>query len=197
MHATNAFVLIRRGRRRHQKRRTNPSLSTMEPPNRPAPQKRTAASMNTNPVLPHKYVPKGSPSPIMSNPKPSRTSTETRQPRSRSQTVSLGWQEDDDPTRLRSSRLQIELAECVETKTVTTTTTTKRSYPPLLIQQKPLELLDAKEYPLAIKPTPNELTRISYDVDISDDETIAGGLSTVPRTVCFLLCRLATPGTKY
>lgn len=65
----------------------------------------------------------------------------------------------------RTSRLQIELAECVETKTITTTTTTKRSYPPLLIQQQPLDILDAKEYPLAFKPIPTELTKFSYEVD--------------------------------
>lgn len=90
--------------------------------------------------------------------------TELRRPRS-SQTVSVGWEEGGDTMSRRTSRLQIELAECVETKTVTTTTTTKRSYPPLLIQQQSLDSLDAKEYPLAFKPMPAELTKFSYEVD--------------------------------
>jgi F-box and WD-40 domain protein CDC4 len=157
----------------------------MEPPSRPTSQKRTAASLNSNQELPQKYVSDGSPSPFISNPKSMHTSTEIRRPRSRSQTVSLGWDEDTDSGVLRTSRLQIELAECVETKTVTTTTTTKRSYPPLLIQQKPLELLDAKDYPLAIKPTPIELTKISYDVDVPNEEAFTASLSTAPRAVCF------------
>jgi F-box and WD-40 domain protein CDC4 len=157
----------------------------MEPPNRPTSQKRTAASLNTKPVLPQKYASDGSPSPFISKPKSMHTCTETRRPRSRSQTVSLGWEEDTEAAISRTSRLQIELAECVETKTVTTTTTTKRSYPPLLMQQKPLELLDAKDYPLAIKPTPVELTKISYDVDIPDEYGFATSLATDPRAVCF------------
>lgn len=65
----------------------------------------------------------------------------------------------------RTSRLQIELAECVETKTVTTTTTTKRSYPPLLIQQQSLDQLNAKEYPLAMKPPPAELLKFQYEIE--------------------------------
>jgi F-box and WD-40 domain protein CDC4 len=78
----------------------------------------------------------------------------------------MGWEEPDDIVSQRTTRLQIELAECVETKTVTTTTTTKRSYPPLLIQPpRSLESLDAKEYPLALKPTPYELTNFSYEVN--------------------------------
>lgn len=77
----------------------------------------------------------------------------------------LGWEENDEISR-SSTRLQVELAECVETKTVTTTTTTKRSYPPLLVQPpRSLQALDAKEYPLALKPTPYELTNFSYEVD--------------------------------
>jgi F-box and WD-40 domain protein CDC4 len=84
-----------------------------------------------------------------------------------SQIDALGWEESDDMVSSRSTtRLQVELAECVETKTVTTTTTTKRSYPPLLVQApRSLHTLDAKEYPLALKPTPHELTNFSYEVD--------------------------------
>jgi F-box and WD-40 domain protein CDC4 len=78
----------------------------------------------------------------------------------------LGWEENDDIISRSTTRLQVELAECVETKTVTTTTTTKRSYPPLLVQPpRSLHTLDAKEYPLALKPTPCELTNFSYEID--------------------------------
>lgn len=77
-----------------------------------------------------------------------------------------GWSE---TRRLRSEDIasfHIELAECVETKTITTTTTTKRSYPPLLVQPpRPLETLDSKQYPLARKPTPDEIASFSYEVD--------------------------------
>jgi len=82
--------------------------------------------------------------------------------------VGIKWDEDSDAASSRAARLQIDLAECVETKTVTTTTTTKRSYPPLLFRQTPLEELDAREYPLANKPTPKELTKFSYDVNAHD-----------------------------
>jgi F-box and WD-40 domain protein CDC4 len=157
----------------------------MEPPSRPTSQKRTAASLNTKPVLPQKYVPEGSPSPFITKPKSTHTSTESRRPRSRSQTVSLGWDEGTDTGGLRTSSLQIELAECVETKTVTTTTTTKRSYPPLLVKQKPLELLNAKDYPLAVKPTPIEFTKISYDVDIPDEDAPVADPSISSQAVCF------------
>jgi F-box and WD-40 domain protein CDC4 len=87
------------------------------------------------------------------------------QPRSRNQTVSIEWIEGDDPSPRRTSRLQIELAECVETKTVTTTTTTKRSYPPLLIREQLLDKLDTKEYPLALKAIPAGVNNFSYDIN--------------------------------
>lgn len=79
--------------------------------------------------------------------------------------VSVDWKEGNDSVSRLTSRLEIELAECVETKTVTTTTTTKRSYPPLLIQQHSLTSLDVKEYPLALKETPAELSKFSYGLD--------------------------------
>lgn len=92
------------------------------------------------------------------------SATETRRPRS-GPTVSVGWDEGEDLISRSTSRLHIDLAECVETKTVTTTTTTKRSYPPILLRHKPLQSLDTKEYPLAANPTPPELTHISYEID--------------------------------
>ena len=84
------------------------------------------------------------------------------------------------------TRLQVELAECIETKTVTTTTTTKRSYPPLLVRPpRSLESLDSKEYPLASKPTPKKLVNFSYMVG---DELIRLRDASSPNTslgVCF------------
>ncbi|CAL3969140.1 unnamed protein product [Diplocarpon coronariae] len=85
--------------------------------------------------------------------------------RPRNRTVSVGWVEGGDAISRQTSSMQIELAECVETKTVTTTTTTKRSYPPLLVKQRPLGKLSTKEYPLAMKPPPAELLRFSYEVE--------------------------------
>jgi len=85
-----------------------------------------------------------------------------------SQMVSIEWK--DDAVSRHTSTLQIGVAECVETKTVTTTTTTKRSYPPLLIQQQSLENLDAKEYPLASRPTPAELLNFSYEIDQPNED---------------------------
>lgn len=99
---------------------------------------------------------------------------ESRRPRS-SQRVSVSW--DEVNTALaRSTRLQFEVAECVETKTVTTTTTTKRSYPPLLVREpRPLSSLDSKEYPLALRPTPPELASFTFDLGGNDAESWAVG----------------------
>lgn len=90
----------------------------------------------------------------------------------------------------QSSRLQIELSECVETKTVTTTTTTKRAYPPLIIRPPgPINRLDAKEYPLATKPTPQELRCFSYEIDgqtISLQEEESRSISQVKKPLVVL-----------
>ena len=140
----------------------------MDPPARPVSKRRAAPTQSSSLVSSHKYPSDASPSPFASTPKSMHTNTtEVLRPRPRAhgQTVAMEWDEDNDTPSSRTSRLQIELAECVETKTVTTTTTTKRSYPPLLFRQKGLDMLDAKEYPLALKPTPDELKRISYNVD--------------------------------
>ncbi|KAI1001923.1 Cell division control protein 4 [Podosphaera aphanis] len=101
---------------------------------------------------------------LTSNLKHSHTESNSNPSSPSSQTVSVGWIEDEDPESRQSSRVQIELAECVETKTVTTTTTTKRSYPPLLVRQPALGKLDKKEYPLATKLPPPSLLNFSYDV---------------------------------
>ncbi|THV54796.1 hypothetical protein BGAL_0020g00500 [Botrytis galanthina] len=133
----------------------------MDPPHRPQSKHRTLSQSTQMSGTP-KFKSDASPSPFISNSKLLQHSVETRHP---SQTVSLGWQDGDD-TVGHASRLQVELEDIIETKTVTTTTTTKRSYPPLLFQNpRPLDSLDAKEYPLAFKPTPAELTRFSYEID--------------------------------
>lgn len=103
-------------------------------------------------------------------PKPTSTTTMSKSLRGGYKTPDnvemTGWSE---TRRLGSEDIasfHIELAECVETKTITTTTTTKRSYPPLLVQPpRSLESLDSKQYPLARKPTPNEIASFTYEVD--------------------------------
>ncbi|TGO21736.1 hypothetical protein BPAE_0203g00110 [Botrytis paeoniae] len=133
----------------------------MDHPHRPQSKHRTLSQSTQMSGTP-KFKSDASPSPFISNSKLLQHSVETRHP---SQTVSLGWQDGDD-TVGHASRLQVELEDIIETKTVTTTTTTKRSYPPLLFQNpRPVDSLDAKEYPLAFKPTPAELTRFSYEID--------------------------------
>ncbi|CAJ2505840.1 Uu.00g132340.m01.CDS01 [Anthostomella pinea] len=88
---------------------------------------------------------------------------DSRRPRSGQTTVSVNF---DDPDSLSPHpRIKFDLAECIETKTITTTTTTKRSYPPLLVREsRPLLSLDSKEFPLAQKPTPPELANFTFDV---------------------------------
>lgn len=101
---------------------------------------------------------------------PVQKTTEIRRPRTNQRlTVSFDDPEGDVPGS--SASLQYELAQCVETKTVTTTTTTKRSYPPVFIRQpRPLEALDLKEYPLAQGPTPPDLRKFTLDLSENDDE---------------------------
>lgn len=92
-----------------------------------------------------------------------------------SQQVSVRW-DDESNVAGRAARLQFEVAECVETKTVTTTTTTKRSYPPLFMREpRPLSSLDSKEYPLASRPTPPELTRFTLDIGGADRDGLPLG----------------------
>lgn len=107
--------------------------------------------------------PKGSP--------PAQKTTEIRRPRT-NQRLTVSFDDSDDPDVPGSAaRLQYEVAQCVETRTVTTTTTTTRSYPPLLIRQpRPLEALDTKEYPLAHGPTPPDLRKFTLDLNENDDD---------------------------
>ncbi|KAI0133879.1 hypothetical protein BJ170DRAFT_716036 [Xylariales sp. AK1849] len=95
---------------------------------------------------------------------PNSLSQPRSRPRSSQTTVSVNWDEADPLSS--HPRMKFEVAECIETKTITTTTTTKRSYPPLFVREpKPLLSLDSKEYPLAQKPTPPELANFTFDVD--------------------------------
>ena len=115
----------------------------------------------------------------MASPPAVQKTTEVRRPRS-SQKVSVSWDEGENTVTRRTSRLQFELAECVETKTVTTTTTTKRAYPPLLVRQRrPLSGLDSKEYPLANRPTPPELARFTVDLDDNDSFSLDSSFEDV------------------
>ncbi|KAI0968097.1 quinon protein alcohol dehydrogenase-like superfamily [Xylaria arbuscula] len=89
---------------------------------------------------------------------------ELKRPRSSQTTVSVNFDEADSLSP--HARIKFDVAECIETKTVTTTTTTKRSYPPLLVREsRPLYSLDAKEFPLARKPTPPELAHFAFNVE--------------------------------
>jgi hypothetical protein len=82
------------------------------------------------------------------------------------QVSNMEWEDSEVILPQGATRLQVERLECVETKTITTTTTTKRSYPPLIVRPpRALHSLDAREYPLAVKPTPEELTNFSFEVD--------------------------------
>ncbi|KAH6886225.1 WD40-repeat-containing domain protein [Thelonectria olida] len=95
------------------------------------------------------------------SPSPAEQAVELRQPRP-SQTLSVNISEG---AQNRSRRFQLEVSECVETKTVTTTTRLTRKFPHVFVRDPiPLENLDTKEYPLAMKPTPPELIQFSYNL---------------------------------
>lgn len=111
--------------------------------------------------------------------------TEVSRPRAhRGLTVSFDDQ-DEPNSASHVSRLQYEVAECVETKTITTTTTTKRSFPPVFIRQpRALESLDTKEYPLASGPTPPDLRKFSVDLTEHDNELAWSLLSSDSSFPC-------------
>ena len=142
----------------------------MDPPARPHIKRRAVSSQMSSAILKENFVSDGSPSPFASNPKYMEGGAEIHRPRPRRQTVSVAYSESDDALPQSRAGFKIQLAECVETKTVTTTTTTKRTYPPLLVRQQSLDKLDMKEYPLAMKPTPPELTQTCYEVDGETEE---------------------------
>ncbi|KAL7785868.1 WD40 repeat-like protein [Trichoderma ceciliae] len=103
----------------------------------------------------------------------SQQGLEPRRPRSaHMQTVSVNIAESTPPNGNR--RFQLHVSECVETKTVTTTTRLTRKFPQVFIRDPaPLESLDTKEYPLAMKPAPPELADFSYSFG-TDEEDFGG-----------------------
>ncbi|KAG5993992.1 hypothetical protein E4U43_003342, partial [Claviceps pusilla] len=110
------------------------------------------------------------------SPKPSSQAVEPRRPRSAPR-VSVSIAEGD---KENGGRFELQVSECVETKTVTTTTRLTRKFPRIFLRDPaPLESLDHKEYPLALKPTPPELLQFSYEEleeERLDDESSNGEL---------------------
>ncbi|KAE8451604.1 hypothetical protein EG329_003677 [Mollisiaceae sp. DMI_Dod_QoI] len=135
----------------------------MDPPTRAHIKRRAVSAQSISTNMSENVLSDRSSASFISKPKYGQLGIEGH-PRPRNQMVSVGWVDGDNTMSRRTSSLQFELAECVETKTITTTTTTKRSYPPLLIRQR-LDELDVKEYPLALKPPPAELLNFSYEID--------------------------------
>jgi F-box and WD-40 domain protein CDC4 len=105
-------------------------------------------------------------------PSPPSQALEPRRPKS-AQTVSVNFSDGASTGQNGTRRFQLEVSECVETKTVTTTTRLTRKFPHVFVRDPtPLEYLDAKEYPLAMKPTPPELTEFSYNMPTHDDDYV-------------------------
>ncbi|KAJ6438864.1 cell division control protein 4 [Purpureocillium lavendulum] len=95
------------------------------------------------------------------SPSPAGQAVEPRRPRS-AQTVSVSLA---DAQQKPGRRFQLEVSECVETKTVTTTTRLTRKFPHVFVRDPtPLVNLDTKEYPLAMKETPLELMQFQYNM---------------------------------
>lgn len=136
----------------------------MEPPNRSHIKRRAVSAQHIGTNFAASRTADKSPSPLEPKSRYGHLGMEGQPARSRNQVVSVDWIEGRNAVSRRTSSLQIELAECVETKTITTTTTTKRSYPPLLVRQ-PLNSLDPKEYPLALQNPPAELMSFQYEID--------------------------------
>lgn len=109
------------------------------------------------------------------SPLPSSQALEPRRPRSAPK-VSVNIAQGSHSS---GRRFQLQVSECVETKTVTTTTRLTRKFPQVFVRDPtPLASLDTKEYPLAMKPTPPELLNFSYNVpedDCIDEENVDDG----------------------
>lgn len=133
---------------------------------------------------------------------PSSQAIEPRRPRS-AHNVSVSIAEG---SQNNGRRFQLEVSECVETKTVTTTTRLTRKFPRVFVRDPtPLENLDAKEYPLAMKPTPPELLGFSYNVvdedvvkarDFDDEDEIAAVPDALARPYSAASVRPYTPCLK-
>lgn len=146
------------------------SIKAMDPPTRPLSNRRAvSAEVEDHHVSHNNRITVRDTSPSPASPKPFASVRGTMTTRSGRSTrlVPARWDEEETQTISHEDlEVEIELAECVETKTVTTTTTTKRLYPPIHIRpSRPLQSLDAKEYPLAQKPTPPELSQFSYVIE--------------------------------
>ena len=138
----------------------------MDPPQRPSALRRSTSTHNGKPLPTLGLRKDNSPGPFSTDETKILRGISTEKRINSVQTSGMEWVEPDDIVSQSTTRLQVELAECVETKTVTTTTTTKRSYPPLIVRPpRSLHSLDAREYPLALKPTPHELTNFSFEID--------------------------------
>lgn len=164
----------------------------MDPPLTSQLKQRAASAQNAQSGRLQKRSSELSPSPFASNTNSTQEHVEKRRPQS-SHIVSVGWEDGGDLVSPQTSRLQVEIAGCVETKTVITTTTTKRSYPPLSIQpSKTLSHLNAKEYPLAFKPTPSELANFSYTVEdptsLGDHDKHLTAAKVCSMSLCCALC---------
>ena len=175
----------------------------MDSPGQPSTKRRGRLPHNGNLSLPSKKcTPDASPSPFSSSVK-SHEDGDIGFPFPRStQTLSVGWKDDEDKTSRHGSTMHIELAECVETKTITTTTTTKRSYPPLRVRQRPLSSLDSKEYPLALKATPPELADLSFNyedqlMDLYEDDDQTPGQEVCHLSPLSPLCGILTFAPDY
>jgi F-box and WD-40 domain protein CDC4 len=165
----------------------------MDPPLRPSSLRRTTSTQNVKSFPPNDLARDSSPTPLALKSQKILQGEGRTQYIAPSQISALGWEGDDGMVSRSTTRLQVELAECVETKTVTTTTTTKRTYPPLLVQPpRSLHALDAKEYPLALKPTPYELTNFSYEVDgkivhFCEDNPVSSLEAVCPSQSCLII----------
>ena len=125
-----------------------------------------------------------------------------RRPRS-AQTQTVAVNIGEAPTQNGSRRFQLEVSECVETKTVTTTTRLTRKFPQVFVRDPtPLSNLDAKEYPLAMKPAPPELSNFSYTLgkltqDEPDaDEPQTNDTVTVKLVRPTIICRFGGKGVS-
>jgi hypothetical protein len=163
---------------------------TMDPPSRSHIKRRAVSAQHIGTNLATNRISNESPSPLDPKSRYGHLGMEGQSVRSRNQVVSVGWIEGDKTMSRRTSSLQIELAECVETKTITTTTTTKRSYPPLLVRQ-PVDSLDPKEYPLALQNPPAELLSFRYEIDNASTshsgDSNAKLVSNIPTRTCLVV----------
>lgn len=159
VHSLQTLHTARRLARLHHSVRAVPSLCQHNPfgAQLPGAEYNTTASS----CVPAPALPTLADKPAMTtSPIPSGQELEPRRPRS-AQTVSVNIAEGSEHN---GRRFQLQVSECVETKTVTTTTRLTRKFPRVFLRDPaPLETLDTKEYPLALKPTPPELLEFSYE----------------------------------